>query len=111
MTALEAREDVPLGMLIGSASNRNEYRESSWGLMGARQVRLTTSPPSVIRAYRKCESLDVSQPCACYRDSFTLIVNLSYNNDLDVFLNAEECLEIWSNIDTTCYYLLEYNVL
>jgi hypothetical protein len=31
------------------------------GVKGGRRVRLT-SPPSVSRLYRKCESLDVSQP-------------------------------------------------
>jgi hypothetical protein len=32
---------------VDSASNRNEYQESSWGLEGGRCIRLTTSPPSV----------------------------------------------------------------
>jgi hypothetical protein len=34
---------------VDSASKRNEYQESSWGVKGGQRIGMTTSPPSVRR--------------------------------------------------------------
>jgi hypothetical protein len=46
---------------VYSASNRNEYQESTWGVKSGRRVGLTL-PPSVSRLSRECGSLKLSQP-------------------------------------------------
>jgi hypothetical protein len=50
---------------VDSASNINEYQESSWNLPGGKGGRgksLTTLPSFVSRLFRKCGRLDVSEP-------------------------------------------------
>jgi hypothetical protein len=59
---------------VDSASNRNEYQESSWGVKGGRCVRLTSLPPSISRLSRENVGISTSRnPMdlhGLYRDSF-----------------------------------------
>jgi hypothetical protein len=60
---------------LDSASNRNEYQESSWGVKGGRGVGLTTLPLSVSQLSRKMweprHPTTLWAFTACYRDSFS----------------------------------------
>jgi hypothetical protein len=69
---------------VDSASNRNEYQESSWGVKGGWQVRkavnLTAICESVVYKMwesRRLTTLWVSM--ASYRDSFTFFLPLCFS--------------------------------
>jgi hypothetical protein len=48
---------------VDPASNRNEYQNSSWGSKERPARRADNLIVILSRLYRKCGSLDVSQPC------------------------------------------------
>jgi hypothetical protein len=56
---------------VDSASNRNEYQESSWGVKGGRHMKLTTSLPAVSQMWEPRHLTTLWAFMTCYRDSFT----------------------------------------
>jgi hypothetical protein len=61
-----------LGSGVDSASNRNEYQKSSWGVKRGRCVMLTTLPPTVRPKMLEPRLLTTLWAfTACYRDGFT----------------------------------------
>jgi hypothetical protein len=70
---------------VYSASNRNKYQKSSWGVKGDRNVRLTTSP-SVSRLSRKCGTLTSHNPMGLHG----LLDNLTFFTYMDAGRQNEE---------------------
>jgi hypothetical protein len=69
---------------VDSASSRNEYQESSWGLKSGRRVGLTTLPPSVSQMSENVEASTSRNPKglhALYRDNFTFTLPLGKCRD------------------------------
>jgi hypothetical protein len=59
---------------VDSASNRNEYQESSWGVKSGRRIGLTTMSPSVSRIPENVGTSTFRNPKRLhgrYRDNFT----------------------------------------
>jgi hypothetical protein len=71
-----------LGLGAYSASNRNEYPESSWGVRSGRRVRSSEK-----RLCGKCVSLEVSQTCQSPRpvSGIALLCTYVYFSFISIF--------------------------